>query len=52
LTAATEESSVRSHGTMPFDSPLVPWIRLPFALTRCQATPMPPANYDSLAMSV
>ncbi len=52
LTAATDESSVRSHGTMPLDRPLVPVIRLPLARTRCQATPMPPANFDSLAMSV
>ena len=52
FTAATDESSVLSHGTMPFDRPFVPLISDPRERTRCQPTPMPPANFDSLAMSL
>ncbi len=52
LTAATDESSVLSQGTMPLERPLVPTIRLFLERMRCQATPMPPANFESRAMSV
>src|SRR6266404_4701050 len=37
---------------MPFDSPLVERISEPSDRTRCQATPMPPENFDSRAMSL
>ena len=52
LTAATDESRVLSQGTMPLDNPLVPLISDPLERIRCQPTPMPPAYFESRAMSV
>ena len=52
FTAATEESSVFSQGTMPLDRPLVARISEPSERTRCQAMPMPPENLESSAMSL
>ncbi len=49
FTAATEASSVRRNGTMPFDWPFVPRIRAPRERTRENDNPMPPANFDSRA---
>ena len=43
LTAATDESSVFSQGTIPFDWPLVPRISDPRERMRWYATPMPRA---------
>ncbi len=52
LTAATEESSVLSHGTMPLLLPLVPRISEPRERTRDHDTPMPPLNFDRRATSM
>jgi len=49
LTAATDASSVRSHGTMPLEWPLVPRISAPRERIRDHCTPMPPANLDRRA---
>ena len=51
LTAATEASSVFSHGTMPLLRPLVDLISAPRARMREYAWPMPPLNFDSWATS-
>ena len=51
FTAATELSSVFSHGTMPFEWPFVPRISEPLARTRVYDSPMPPAYFESFATS-
>jgi hypothetical protein len=49
FTAATEASSVRSHGTMPLDCPLVPRISAPRDRILDQPMPIPPENLLSRA---
>ena len=48
----TEESSVRSHGTMPLERPFVPRMRAPLPRTREKAMPMPPANFEAAPPAV
>ena len=52
FTAATDASSVFSHGTMPLEWPLVLSISEPRERTRWYARPMPPENFESSATSV
>jgi hypothetical protein len=52
FTAATDESKVFNHGTKPFEWPLVPLIKLPRERTREKETPIPPANFESSAISL